>query len=63
MYRDIGPKSDARMEVRLPKKLKKEIERYAKKKNMSLSGLIVRLLTSLLDADKKLKIPPDAEQI
>lgn len=63
MYRDIGPKSDARMEIRLPKKLKRQAERYARKKNMSLSGLIIRLITALLEADKKLKIPPDAEQI
>lgn len=63
MYRDIGPKSDARMEVRLPKKLKRDIERYAKKKNMSLTSLVIRLFTSLLAADKKLEIPPDADQI
>ena len=56
-------KNDARLSVRLPKKLRKEVDDYAKRHHVKVSALVVRLLSTLLRAEKDLKNPPDAEQI
>lgn len=59
----MAVKSDARMEIRLPKELKHEVEEYAKRNHTRISALVIRLLTALIDADKKIQNPEDAEQI
>jgi len=57
---------DDRLQLRCPKKLKKEAERVAKRKGTTLSSLVTQYLQNLVAADKIEKMTGtehDAEQI
>lgn len=57
---------DDRLQLRCPRKLKKEAERVAKRRNTTLSALVMQYLQNLVDADKIEKMTGsehDAEQI
>jgi len=59
----MSVKNDARIHVRLPIKLKEEVEEYARLRHIKISALVVRLLSTLIQADKAIADPDDAEQV
>jgi hypothetical protein len=56
-------KSDDRLHIRLPGDLKQRILEFAQRKNTTVTELIVRFLTRLLEEEAKKENPVDAEQI
>jgi antitoxin component of RelBE/YafQ-DinJ toxin-antitoxin module len=55
---------DERLQMRINSKLKEQAERVAKRRNMSLTALIVQLLTHAVEADELVKRDgQEAEQI
>ncbi len=56
-------KSDGRLHIRLPGGLKHRIQEYVELKNTTVSELVIRFFTRLLEEEAKRESPVDAEQI
>jgi predicted HicB family RNase H-like nuclease len=55
---------DERLQMRISSKLKEQAERVAKRKHVSLTGLIMQLLTQAVEADRLERLAhQQAEQI
>jgi hypothetical protein len=59
----MAARYNERISIRLPSKLKGEVRDYVAHKHEKITTLIVRLLSELIEHDKKQKDAPDAEQI
>ncbi len=56
------PTNDSRLELRIPTQLKDWVAEYARARHTTVSALIVRFITRLMEEEKKKK-SEDAEQI
>jgi antitoxin component of RelBE/YafQ-DinJ toxin-antitoxin module len=55
---------DERLQMRINSKLKEQAEKVAKRRNMSLTALIVHLLTHAVEADQLARqVQQEADQI
>jgi len=55
--------NDERAHIRLPASLKREMLRYARERNTTLSALTVQYFTDLLRDENREMYPTDAEQV
>jgi len=55
-------KRDGRLQIRLPDGLKQAVQAYAERNHTSISALVIRFFTRLLDEEEKNK-SVDAEQV
>jgi hypothetical protein len=56
------PTNDSRLELRIPTQLKDWVAEYARARHTTVSALIVRFITRLMEEEKKKK-SEDVEQI
>ena len=54
--------NDSRLELRIPTELKDWVAQYARGRNTTVSALIIRFITRLMEEEEK-KRTKDAEQI
>lgn len=54
---------DGRLHLRIPPELKEWAIKYALEKNTTVTGLVIRLLTEVRDAEELAKSRLDAEQV